>query len=175
MTNQQHLQKQSLFSANSIALLEKHFLYDPTSPSGLRWKVPTAKAHYQGMIAGTINACGYYIVRLQGRNFRAHQIVLLLNNILPAEGQNEVDHIDRNPANNLLSNLRWTHRSGNLGNRRVLGKIPYRYVHENRGKYMGQYTHPRSKQQIYVGRYESPQEAYLCTLVHRLETHWIDQ
>lgn len=150
-----------------------YFTYDPSSPSALRWKVPLCRAHKPGAVAGSLYDSGYYIVRINKKNFRVHQLVLILNEIFPEKDQSEVDHIDRNPANNTVSNLRWTNRSGNLANRGALGSVKLRYVHKNRGKYMGQYTHPVSKRQLFVGRYLTAQEAHHQTIAHRLENHWI--
>ena len=40
----------------------------------------------------------------------------------------EIDHIDRDPLNNNLKNLRYISRSGNNKNKCVMGKIPHRHI-----------------------------------------------
>ena len=66
------------------------------------------------------NPHGRYQILLCGNGkpitCRTHRLVALafIPNI---EGKPEVDHIDRNPLNNNVSNLRWAARSENLYNR----------------------------------------------------------
>lgn len=149
---------------------------DASSPSGLIWTKPPTRGRVKaGNIAGYDYGSGYYKVSIKGRRYRTSHLVLYLSGVYPEAGQTEVDHIDRNPRNNALSNLRWTDRSGNLANRRVMGCVPYRYVHCSRGRYTAQYTHPATKKQVFVGRYDTPIIAHYQALAHRLENHWINQ
>lgn len=93
--------------------------YDETSPSCLRWMVRPSPHIYPGDVAGTCTQ-GYWRVHYKRKGYSAHRIVWQLHHgsILPSV---EIDHIDGNPSNNLISNLRVACRSTNLFNR---GKMP---------------------------------------------------
>lgn len=57
------------------------------------------------------------------RNFRIHRLVAKA--FIPnPDNFPEIDHIDANPANNNVKNLRWTDRSGNVINSYKHGKKP---------------------------------------------------
>ena len=59
---------------------------------------------------------GYVRVTLNGKTYRYHRV--LAKHFIPnPENLQEVDHADRNKANNALENLRWVNRSENLSNR----------------------------------------------------------
>ena len=63
-------------------------------------------------------ASGYMRVCLNGRPYQLHRI--LAKHFLPnPENLPEVDHIDRNPLNNSIENLRWVSASDNMRNRTV--------------------------------------------------------
>lgn len=158
-----------------LCTLREHLELDSSIPSGLRWIKSTNGRIKSGQPVGSRNSDGYYQFRLHRKHYKCHRVVLLLNGVLPSKGCNEVDHIDRNPANNLLSNLRWVNRSANVSNCRVKGQIPWRYVSPAFGRLKAQYVHPVTKKKIHVGTYDDPHEAHCQTLAHRLENHWINQ
>ena len=58
---------------------------------------------------------GYYIVHLDGKAYTLHRL-LALTFIPNPENKPEIDHIDGNPLNNDLSNLRWATHKENLNN-----------------------------------------------------------
>ena len=62
-----------------------------------------------------IGKSGYYQVNLNGKTEYIHR--LIAETFIPKiEGMPIVDHIDRNPLNNHVSNLRWNTISGNALN-----------------------------------------------------------
>lgn len=84
---------------------------------------------------------GYYQLNLRKDNrsysMKVHRLVAITHldnpNNLP-----EVDHIDRNKLNNVVSNLRWTTKETNLRNT-VLGKNPYITYNDINNKYLVYY------------------------------------
>ena len=63
----------------------------------------------------TLLKIGYYVVSLDGKKYLLHR--LLAEAFIPnPEGKPEIDHIDGNPLNNDLSNLRWATHKENLNN-----------------------------------------------------------
>ena len=70
---------------------------------------------------------GYVRVRLNGRNYRYHRI--LAKHCIPnPDDLPQVDHIDRNPLNNSIENLRWVSASENNRNRGQYTVRRYEYL-----------------------------------------------
>ena len=104
------------------------FVYDPTSPSGIRWR----KNKYSGIrnnilsvSAGQVAGTKQYrtngkpskwMVKVDGKNYSVSKIVyILVNGYVPNDVI--IDHIDRNPFNNNINNLRAVSENENLKNK----------------------------------------------------------
>ena len=73
------------------------------------------------------NRLGYELIKLKGSHNLVHRLVLSAFVGAPAEGMHGC-HNDSNPSNNMLDNLRWDTRSGNMSDRRGNGSM-----HEGEG------------------------------------------
>lgn len=93
------------------------FYYDPSSPSGLRWKKDvkfgTIKA---GSQAGTMTNPGYWQLKFKGNFYMAHRVIWELHHGSIPDSLH-LDHIDRDKANNKIENLRIASNSQNGANK----------------------------------------------------------
>ena len=105
--------------------LDRLFSYDSDTDTGeIRNKVDRGVAGRMvkaGTIATSKNSRGYLVVRFakNGCNFRhlAHRVAwLLYYGVDP--GANEIDHIDQDPTNNRIGNLRLVSHGDNMKNQR---------------------------------------------------------
>lgn len=70
--------------------------------------------------SGSVDKQGYICVRVQGKAYKAHRLVwVLYNNDWPTK---DLDHLDGNPANNSISNLREVTNRQNALNRKIKAK-----------------------------------------------------
>jgi len=81
----------------------------------LTWKVRKANCVQIGQTAGSMGTTGYLVVMISGRTYTVHRIVWLL--VTGKWPKCDLDHIDRDRANNRFSNLREANRSQNCANR----------------------------------------------------------
>lgn len=79
------------------------------------WKVTTNTHAIKGSVAGTCNKRGYKIIGINGKKFYIHRLVWLY--VYGKFPDGEIDHIDCNPKNNTITNLRVITRSGNCQNK----------------------------------------------------------
>ena len=91
--------------------------YDPLT-GGFTNRTRRGNRALPGAVAGGADGKGYRIIEVDGRAYRAHRLAWLHTHGRWPAG--EIDHIDRNPANNTLANLRDTTRSVNQQNRRTM-------------------------------------------------------
>jgi len=94
--------------------LKSHFLYYPDTGIFKRLKPTRGRSGRTGSTVGTIDSRGYNRITIQGRKYSAHRLAwLYTHGVWPSE----IDHIDRNPSNNVLTNLREVTSSVNCHNR----------------------------------------------------------
>lgn len=140
--------------------------YDPETGE-FRWAVdrfkgPQRKAlcARKGDLAGGFNAKGYRQISVSGRNHGAHRLAwLLMTGEWPTH---QIDHINRDPADNRWCNLRPATRSENMCNQRVrrdnrLG-CPGVYLH--RGRFIAQIG--KGGRQYNIGSFGSVGEAMVA-------------
>lgn len=73
------------------------------------------KDEHKKNVAAKINGNGYFVVRVNGRFYAIHRLVLMTWRPLPNDGTPmTVDHLDSNRRNNHLENLEWVSREENL-------------------------------------------------------------
>ena len=98
------------------ARLKELLHYDPVT--GIFTRAAPSNGVKIGDIAGSRNKDGYIHMRVDGSRFRAHRLAFLyMEGYFP---EHQVDHIDRNPSNNVWNNLRHVGKSCNMLNRDVL-------------------------------------------------------
>lgn len=110
------------------SMFDDYFLYDETSPSGLRWKVNRyAGKNYKiikvraGDVAGGIQKDSresdykFWAVKLKGTLYQVHRVIYCLHNPHLSSDMN-IDHIDGNSMNNNITNLRVVSQTMNCRN-----------------------------------------------------------
>lgn len=115
--------KKDVLDYNSVGF-DKYFEYSDSSPTKLTWIVKRAQRCPIGSAAGSFctdvrtkqKSCSR--VKLDGVNYLVHRIIwVLFNGSIDAEFV--IDHIDGNPWNNTISNLRLTTQKENSRNSRL--------------------------------------------------------
>lgn len=101
----------------SLEILKERFVLNPTHLTGLQYKIACNNNNQlkPGDMAGCIKKDGYGQIQINNKRYLTHRIVYYLSTgVDPMEY--EVDHIDQNPSNNCITNLRLATRSNNMNN-----------------------------------------------------------
>lgn len=133
--------------------------YDPDTGLFV-WRVNKRGHRKTGDIAGSLDKSGYWIIRLDQRNYPAHRLAwLYMTGEWPAH---HIDHRDLDKANNRWANLRQATVSQNLANRRK--------YKNNQSGFKGVIWHARDKRWradirkngkgYFLGNFRTPEEAH---------------
>lgn len=148
-----------------VRLLHELLRYDHHT-GVFTWKVRTSIRVMVGRVAGTMRRNGYVYIAIAGHGqFAAHRLAwAYVHGALDCEI--EIDHIDGNPSNNAIKNLRLATSSEQKRNKRVQTN--------NRSGLKGAYYHAcrRGKKWrsqikvddrlIFLGYFHTPEEAHLA-------------
>ena len=130
--------------------------YDPASGE-FRWITKPSYKIREGSIAGTVRADGYRIIMIEGVRYYAHRLAwYLYYGDWPSKW---IDHIDRNPSNNRIANLREVTYSENAQNSRprTNSSRPAKGISLYRGKF--QVSIGVDKRQYHIGTFSTFEEA----------------
>lgn len=133
------------------------------SLEGNLWSEPRLDARGRKVPGGYLkskdNGLGYryFQIKVQGKikNFYAHRLVALAFLAGRTEERNTVDHIDRNPSNNHLSNLRWVTNRENTSHHKTDPGVSL----STGKKWRVDIRLHKSTKQTYLGIFEDKDEA----------------
>lgn len=92
--------------------------YDPVTGI-FRWRRFMNRKAPKGSIAGSSKKLGYREIRIMGNAYQAHRIAWL--HVFGNMPVNVIDHVDGDPSNNAIANLREATRTENNRNRHARG------------------------------------------------------
>lgn len=147
--------------------------YDPETGIFMR-KLSVSWRHRPGTRADVVQprgrAEGYYYARVDGRRYSAHRLAWLY--VYGEWPKHQIDHIDGNPGNNRIANLRDVTASMNQQNHKRVpkkSKSGFIGVSLKRGRWMAALTF--DGKQIYLGYYDKPEDAHQAYLEGKRKYH----
>jgi hypothetical protein len=90
-------------------------LFDYREDGKLIRRVSTASNARKGEIAGTLSGVGYWAIYVDGVRYWAHRLIFMLHH---GRAPETIDHINGDPLDNRIENLRECSTSQNLMNRK---------------------------------------------------------
>lgn len=123
--------------SNLLSLLE----YDISSPTFLIWKRPVRGRKIAGSLTFVKNKPSATLVQINNKSYKVHRIIWAMFN---GEISNEkiIDHIDGNPHNNNINNLRLVNIATNNRNKKT--------GINNKSGHLGVYLETKSGNSYYV-------------------------
>jgi hypothetical protein len=143
--------------------------YDPAT-GVLRWRVRRNHVAPAGAVAGSRCRAGYRRLTIYGRRYAAHRVAWLY--VTGAWPRGELDHIDGDPSNNALTNLREATRALNMQNMRrarctnVLGLLGVRALGRRFNARIYAQGLPR-----YLGCFDTPELAHAAYVAAKRTLH----
>jgi hypothetical protein len=129
----------------------------------LFWKVAPSRSVKIGARAGSKGEI-YWKVNLKRCTYKLHRLIWLWHGNSLTEGL-EIDHIDRNPSNNRIENLREVDRSTNGLNKQVKGVAKSGYHTKPWCAYSQQIRGKR----VHIGWFKTEEEALLALESYKRE------
>lgn len=157
------------------AAVIKELLFYDAETGYFYWKVKPSMPVKAGSKAGVTTPLGYTMIKLFGRKYAAHRLAwLYVNGEWPAK---YLDHINGNPGDNRIKNLREATKGENNQNLLKAQK-------NSKSKLLGVSLHKSKKwvaqisvnyKKINLGLYETPELAYAAYVTAKRNLHKFSQ
>lgn len=131
------------------------------------WAISRRKCR-KDSVAGCVMQNGYVVIRVDDRLYLAHRLAWLhTHGRWPVE---QLDHIDRNRANNALHNLREVTNAENAQNQRPRkNKSGFSGVRRENSKWLAEIK--INYKPVRIGLFETPEEAHTAYLEAKRKLH----
>jgi len=136
----------------------------------LLWKIKSSSSVNIGDVAGKLDRNGYRDIGINGRCYGAHRLIFLLfNSYLPKF----IDHIDGDPLNNKIKNLRKCTVSQNNQNRKInkKSKSGIKGVHWYKQTRRWRASIKLNGKEFHLGYFHDKEVAAQIVRIKRLELH----
>jgi hypothetical protein len=145
--------------------------YDESSPSGLKWIKPK-QGRKLGGVAGSKDKNGYWQIRFSGKRYLCHRVIYKMFNKINIQNF-QIDHIDNNPSNNNIENLRIATASQNSFNQKISSKntsgIKGVYWNKNANKWKAQIM--KNGKSHFLGYFDNLEDVRIAVEKARKEMH----
>jgi hypothetical protein len=150
----------------SQEILIKKFEYR----NGVLYKIPQTKRCNPNILVGTTRNDGYVRISINKQLFYAHRLIFMMfHGYMP----NQIDHIDGNPSNNKIENLRAANNKQNSLNKPITkaNKSGFKnvYWHKNAQKWCVEIKYLGKK--LYIGLFDDLNLADLVATEARDKYH----
>ena len=145
--------------------------YD-TETGVFTWVASQSNRVKVGMVAGCDDGHGYFVIRYNGKPYRAHHIAWFLTYGVWPDG--DIDHINGNRSDNRIANLRDVSHSVNLQNqRKPQSKNSSGFLGVSRNKAEGKWkaTIQTNGKQKHLGYFDDPTIAHNAYLTAKRNMH----
>jgi hypothetical protein len=149
--------------------LKLFLAYDPST--GIFTWLQGGHKYKPGTVAGYINDSGYSLIWVSGRDYRAHRLAWF--HVYGRWPLGEIDHINGNPSDNRITNLREATRANNTANSRkpITNKSGYKGVSWHAQGRCWQAHIKNNGVNHYLGHFQCPKQAHAayCEAALRLK------
>jgi len=154
-----------------INLAKSIYSYD-SATGNFAWRVDRGYQAKAGNIAGTTNALGYRCIRLEGKQVLGHRLAWAMTyGMLPSQ---EIDHVNGDPSDNRLENLREASHQQNMINRCMPANntsgMKGVSIHKQSGRWRARIKNPKGKYE-HIGMYDSAEFAHAAYQNEALKLH----
>lgn len=150
-------------------LVKERLKCDPTKPSGLVWKLCVGNGKVKvGQMAGSLDVtCGIYRISINNKLYKAHNIVLILHDVIFKENETG-GHIDGNKLNNSIDNLHLVNHKEQIYKNRHHNTILYPYTSWDKvmRRYKSSYCDPSTWEFFFVGYFVDAYDAHTAACDH---------